>query len=105
MGNFGKDAQQLSEKLLDDGYVDVVASDTHNTDSRSPILSHARDIISRRLGEGEANAMFLTRPAAILHNQPVLRSELIKNPMSDGKHYRRTGQSWFRPFGRGIKLS
>ncbi len=71
LGEFGKTARYFAERMMEEGRIDLVASDGHDTRGRPPLLSRARDHVARRLGEEEAKAMVLWRPAAILANQPV----------------------------------
>jgi len=70
-GSFGKSVRRQAERLLDEGRVDVVASDAHNIGGRPPILSRARDAVAERLGDDEANAMVAGRPAHILADLPI----------------------------------
>jgi len=70
-GAFGSRPKALAERMLDEGLVDVIATDAHNLRSRPPILSRARDEVAKRLGEDQARDMVLGRPAAILARQPL----------------------------------
>jgi protein-tyrosine phosphatase len=70
-GGFGKDAQYLAHRLLDEGRVDIFASDCHGPVNRRPVLSRARQAVADRLGESEARAMVLERPSAILENRVI----------------------------------
>ncbi len=70
-GDFGKHALYYAEKLIDDGRVDVVATDTHDPKRRPPILSRARDAVAARLDDEEAIAMVEKRPLMILLNQEM----------------------------------
>jgi protein-tyrosine phosphatase len=65
-GRFGRRPRHLAERMLDDGLCHLLASDGHNTDQRAPRISDARELIARRLGEGEATNLVLSRPQAIL---------------------------------------
>ncbi len=71
-GTFGKRAQYWSERMLDEGRVDIIASDAHNTQSRPPGLSRARDAIAARLDDQAALRMVQENPRRILDNMPVL---------------------------------
>lgn len=71
LGEFGRTALYWAEKLLDEGYVDLLASDAHDPRHRRPVLSRARDAVAARLGEAEAYEMVFGRPAAILRNMAV----------------------------------
>lgn len=68
-GTFGKRALYWSERMLDEGRVDLIASDAHSTRGRPPILSAAREVISARLGEKAAKEMTVLNPARILKNE------------------------------------
>lgn len=73
-GAFGKTVRYYAERLLDEGRVDILATDAHNTTSRPPILSKARDVVARRMGNRAADMMVLDRPAQILTNRTVVAS-------------------------------
>lgn len=70
-GRFGKGPQYWSERMLDEGRVDVVASDAHNLTGRPPVLSAARDAVSERLGENAGQIMVEDNPLLILQNLPL----------------------------------
>ncbi len=65
-GLFGDRIQYWSERMLDEGLVDILASDAHDHKYRKPGLSQARDMVAGRLGEEEARKMVLDRPLSIL---------------------------------------
>ncbi len=48
-GGFGKRAQYWAQRMLDEGRVDIIASDAHDPVRRPPGLSRARDRIAKRL--------------------------------------------------------
>lgn len=102
-GTFGKAAKFYAEQLLDEGRVDIVATDAHNTTTRPPILSEARDCIAGRLGEEEAVAMVLDRPAAILLNKTLVpqatKSKSVTEPLVTGRE-----KGIFSKFFRGGRV-
>lgn len=67
-GQFGRRPRYWAERMLDDGFCHILATDAHNTEQRAPRLSAAREVVARRLGEAEATHVVLTRPHAILDN-------------------------------------
>ncbi len=73
-GAFGRTAQYWACRMLDDGFVHILATDAHDNRRRPPILAAARDIVARRAGAIEAEHMVLTRPRGILEN--VIPSQL-----------------------------
>jgi protein-tyrosine phosphatase len=70
-GAFGRQPRYWAERLLDEGLVDILATDAHNVGARPPRLAEARDAVAARLGEAEAHAMTSLRPAAILADEPL----------------------------------
>lgn len=71
IGAFGRTALYYSEKLLDEGRVDIVASDAHSSTRRRPGLSQAAATVAKRCGEDEAYGMMLSRPREILSDRPL----------------------------------
>jgi len=67
-GRFGKRPLYWSERMLDEGRVDIIASDAHNLTGRPPVLSAARDAVSARLGEKTGHDMVYDNPLLILNN-------------------------------------
>ncbi len=57
--------------MLEEGRVDIIASDAHNLTSRPPCLSGAASLIADAFGEEEMWQMTVERPALILQNQPL----------------------------------
>lgn len=68
VGKFGRGPRYWAEKMLDEGMCHLLATDSHNTQNRSPNLAEARDVAALRLGEQEATDMVFTRPLGILDN-------------------------------------
>jgi protein-tyrosine phosphatase len=65
-GDFGKPAQAVAHRLMDDESVRVVASDAHNSGTRPPVLSKVRAYIGQRWGADVANDLMLRHPRQIL---------------------------------------
>jgi protein-tyrosine phosphatase len=73
-GAFGRRARYWAERMLDEGAVDLVATDAHDLGPRAPRLSPAREAIERRLGTESATRLVARTPLLILEN--VLPSKL-----------------------------
>ena len=69
-GRFGKRPQYWAERMLDEGLVHILATDSHHIDKRPPLLAEGRDAAARRLGAAEAEHLVQTRPQAILDDLP-----------------------------------
>lgn len=70
-GSFGHGAQHLAERMLEEGRVDIIASDAHNLKTRSPGLSKAWEIVEHRYGRELAEQLMVRKPAFILRDMPV----------------------------------
>lgn len=70
-GGFGSRPRYWSERMLDEGIVDIVATDAHNITGRPPILSVARDVLAKRMGDEEAHELVHNRPARVLRDDPM----------------------------------
>jgi protein-tyrosine phosphatase len=67
-GAFGRNARYWSERMLDEGCVHILATDAHDVSRRPPALSEGRDLAARRVGDGEAEHLVVTRPRGIVVN-------------------------------------
>ncbi len=67
-GRFGPGAQKLSERMLADGLVHIIASDGHNMNSRPPTMAAAHARAAQLVGEAEAQRLCVERPQAIVDN-------------------------------------
>ena len=83
---FGREAQNAAWNWLRKGMVHVLASDAHDTVHRPPRLDHAREIITKKLGEHVAELLLITNPGAILRGEPV-----VPPPSSCGRD-----KQWFQ---------
>lgn len=69
-GRFGKEAQHFGQKMLDDGFVHILATDAHDPRRRKPLLGEGRRAAEKRVGAEEALRLVVERPQAILDNRP-----------------------------------
>ncbi|MBI3811649.1 MAG: capsular biosynthesis protein [Nitrospirae bacterium] len=65
-GEFGPRALAVSERYLKDGWVDLIATDAHDTIKRPPILSRAVRRAEELVGAVAARAMVLETPERIV---------------------------------------
>ncbi|HET6389285.1 tyrosine-protein phosphatase [Hyphomicrobium sp.] len=68
LGAFGRSAKYWAERLLDEGFVHLLATDAHDLERRAPDLKRGRDAAASRVGDVEANHLVFTRPQGILAN-------------------------------------
>lgn len=69
IGRFGGRPQYWSERMLDEGFVDFLATDAHNVDRRPPDLARGRDRIAALFGEDLALDLVLRNPRWVLENR------------------------------------
>jgi protein-tyrosine phosphatase len=69
LGIFGSKAKHLTERMLRDGWVHIVASDAHDLSRRSPAMGQALPVLRDLVGVEEAENLVRIRPAAILEDR------------------------------------
>ena len=65
VGQFGEQARSVARQLLDDGWVHVVASDSHNLKGRAPRMRDARALLVAEYGLPMAFALMAGTPAKL----------------------------------------
>jgi protein-tyrosine phosphatase len=85
-GAFGKRPKYWSDRMLEEGRVDFIASDAHNISSRPPGLSKAYECVEKRLGSEAACKMVDTNPSLVLQDKPlVAKSPRTKTTIRQNK--------------------
>jgi protein-tyrosine phosphatase len=84
LGAFGRAPRYWAERMLDEGFVHILASDAHGVGRRRPNLGQGREAVAKRLGSEEAVAMVRSRPLGILENLPP--SQLPRAAADDGQN-------------------
>ncbi len=67
-GRFGAAARYWGERLLDEGWVHLLATDAHGASRRPPLLAEGRRAAEAWVGADEAYRLVDTRPRGILRN-------------------------------------
>jgi protein-tyrosine phosphatase len=70
-GEFGPAAKNCAESLLRHNCVHFLATDTHRTKSRPPILSKGRDAAAAIIGREAATALVESNPRAVINGEPL----------------------------------
>lgn len=63
-GRFGKTAERMAHKLLEDRWVHFIATDAHDTDSRPPQIKEVMKLIGNRYGSETAERLCVSNPRA-----------------------------------------
>ncbi len=70
LGKFGRRPCYWAERMLSEGLVHIMATDSHDNVRRRPDLLKGRMAAEQLVGAEEAEALVVTRPRAILDNKP-----------------------------------
>jgi protein-tyrosine phosphatase len=81
LDRFGKRARQFADELMERKLVHFVASDAHDTQDRTPVLTDAFNYVMECYGEGTARNLFSAHPRATLTGE-YLEAE---NPVMEKK--------------------
>jgi protein-tyrosine phosphatase len=81
LGHYGKTVQKSSIRLLQEGLVHIIASDTHRTSGRSPSLKNLQSILNKLVGVENTELLMKTNPTAIFENAEVANMKPFKKPM------------------------
>jgi protein-tyrosine phosphatase len=87
-GEFGPTAKACAERLLKHNCVHFLATDTHRTKSRPPILSRGRDAAAAVIGPERAAALVDANPRAVINGEPVQALPVI--PFTSSTKSKRT---------------
>jgi len=74
LGEMGKEAERMAHRLLDNRWVNFLATDAHNLTTRPPVMSRVHDLIAKKYGAEYAHLLCTTNPTAVFQNQR-LRSQ------------------------------
>lgn len=96
-GLFGAKARDFALALLNRNLIHVISSDSHDVRYRPPILSAAREVVSRRAGVETARRLLEEIPKAILESRDVEAPEPIEPPRRRGLFRRLAGRLSGRP--------
>lgn len=70
-GAWGDRPKKITQWLLQREAVHIVATDSHNVEGRPPILSQARDLVSRHFSPEVGKALTGDNPRAVVTGQPL----------------------------------
>ncbi len=73
-----KRTRKHAKRLLSKGYVQYVASDSHNTENRTPNLDEAYEIISQNFDDNISQLLMETNPIKAIKNESIERIHFKK---------------------------
>lgn len=71
VGGFGFWVKLASRRILKEGLIDVISSDAHRVEGRTPDLSEAYRYVSDNCGERRAELLFVNNPLRILNGKGI----------------------------------
>lgn len=71
----GSQAYKLAHELLKKRWVHFLATDAHNTGSRPPVLSEAREAVAKKYGQRYADLLTIGNPTAVMQGKPLPQQE------------------------------
>jgi protein-tyrosine phosphatase len=95
-GRFGSRPKYWANRMLAEGLVSILATDTHNVRSRPPLLREAYDVAVSEVGLDEATHLVITRPLCVLNNSAL---EDVPPVLTERPAVRKGIFSWRRIFG------
>lgn len=99
-GRFGKRAQEMGMRLIEQGIVHFLATDAHDLKSRPPIMSEARKIVDDRFGADTAERLCVTNPLAAFEGKSLPEAPMPHPEQQASSEAARPG-FLSRLFGRG----
>jgi len=76
-GLFGKRSKAISEQLLGDGFIDVLASDAHSAGRRFVAVAEGMARANELVGADGVRLLTETNPRAILEDEPVQPIQMV----------------------------
>lgn len=73
VGRFGPAIQKAAWAFLTADFVGVVATDAHDTDYRSPMMTGAFELITQKLGENTARKLCIENPSRIIEGKEMCK--------------------------------
>jgi len=70
-GSWGARARQIADWLMKESAVHFLATDSHDTERRPPLLSAARNAVAKQYGESVAQALCEGNPRAVVNDEPL----------------------------------
>ena len=70
LGKLGKKSKEVAEKILKNGWCQIIGSDSHDNSNRNFCLREAHDYVMRWIGV-DGKKMFSDNPKKVLEGNPI----------------------------------
>jgi protein-tyrosine phosphatase len=71
LGRMGKHAERMAHELLENRWVNFLATDAHNTTSRAPKMREAFELVAKKYGPDYAHLLCVSNPLAVFFGKPM----------------------------------
>lgn len=71
LGEYGEQIMNTAKKLIREGIVDVISTDSHRAKGRNPSLENVEDILNNIVGTNNTELLMKKNPNAIINNNDV----------------------------------
>ncbi|MBB5338332.1 tyrosine-protein phosphatase [Tunturiibacter gelidiferens] len=71
LGRMGKHAERMAHELLENRWVNFLATDAHNTTSRAPKMREAFELVAKKYGPDYAHLLCVSNPLAVFLGKPM----------------------------------
>ena len=71
VGRMGKRAEKMAHELLENRWVNFLATDAHNTTSRPPLMREAFEAVAKKYGPDYAHLLCVSNPLAAFTGKPM----------------------------------
>lgn len=78
LGKHGKEIKKISDILLDNDMVHIIASDAHGSERRRPQLKGAYDFVKSKYSEDVAKNLFINNQSLIISNEDIIIPKAIR---------------------------
>jgi protein-tyrosine phosphatase len=82
-GDFGLEFQRNAWQLLCSNLISLIATDAHDTNSRSPQMRAAFGFISENLGPEKARLLCIENPSRIISNRDIIPVSVLNSQEAD----------------------
>ena len=78
LGDFGIEAERAAWNFLTSGWAKLVATDSHDINSRRPEMRAAYKLITSKLGKGLANQVCIENPLRVIKAMDILTGQVFE---------------------------
>lgn len=93
-GRFGSKPRYWAEKMMDEGLVHILATDSHGVDRRPPLLAEGRQAAEKWVDKAEALRLVVDRPRAIIDN--LAPDSVVPPPGLSSEGKKKNASSWWK---------